>query len=315
MPPKMRTRCIPSMTNWEVEQYLKRSDIVFVPVGTNEMHGPCPLDCEYVMAEAFARLLAEQCDGLVLPNLVYFHPGATQIGRGTVHMSMTNGFNYITAIMESLLQQGFRRQVYIPAHEPTDQFLLAACTEFFDNNKVPVLMLNMMSFMQKNKLLPPLPEGGKMRMPPIVSTDDCIGMHAAMIGAYKICNRLQDFPCGEETNIPEVLAGYPHEDAGWDPLFRIINAKTTKVSVSPAFYFADQSEHGFSPIPDTRAEIEREADIGEKLLRDSFAATDFTWMMEDLRTVDRYQNSVIMERFGDRLPRNKWSPNVVKELD
>jgi len=33
---RMRTRCINSMTNWEVEEYLKRSDIVIVPVGTNE---------------------------------------------------------------------------------------------------------------------------------------------------------------------------------------------------------------------------------------------------------------------------------------
>jgi len=315
MPPKMRTRCIPSMTNWEVEQYLKRSDIVFVPVGTNELHGPCPLDCEYVMAEAYARLLAEQCDGLVLPNLVYFHPGATQIGRGTVHMSMTNGFNYITAIMESLLQQGFRRQVYIPAHEPTDQFLLAACTEFFDNNKVPVLMLNMMSVMQHSGLFPPFHDDRDHRVYHPVTTDERVGDHARMLGAYKICNRLHDFPCGEETNIPEVLDGYPHVDEGWDPLFRIIDAGTTKVSVSPAFYFADQCEHGFGPIPNTRAEIEREADIGEKLLHDFFDKYDFNPMMEDLRTVDRYQNTVIMERFGDRLPRNKWSPNVVKKLD
>jgi hypothetical protein len=51
--------------------------------------------------------------------------------------------------------------------------------------------------------------------------------------------------------------------------FIIIDAHTTKMSVSPAFYFGDQSEHGFRPIPNTRAEIEREAEIGEKMLRRS----------------------------------------------
>ena len=30
---QMRTRCLPSMTNHEVEEYLKRSDIIIIPVG------------------------------------------------------------------------------------------------------------------------------------------------------------------------------------------------------------------------------------------------------------------------------------------
>ena len=36
----MRTRIIPKMLNDEVEEYLTRNDIVIVPVGTVEMHGP-----------------------------------------------------------------------------------------------------------------------------------------------------------------------------------------------------------------------------------------------------------------------------------
>lgn len=36
---KMRTRSFPSMTNYEIEQYLKRNDVIFIPVGNAEMHG------------------------------------------------------------------------------------------------------------------------------------------------------------------------------------------------------------------------------------------------------------------------------------
>lgn len=82
MPETMRSRNLCALTNWEVEQYLKRNDVIFIPVGTAELHGPLPLDCEYVSVEALAYKLAEQCDGLVLPHMVYFHPGATDIGRG-----------------------------------------------------------------------------------------------------------------------------------------------------------------------------------------------------------------------------------------
>jgi creatinine amidohydrolase len=45
---QMRARLLSSLTNIEVEQYLKRNDIIFIPVGTVEAHGGLPLDCEYI---------------------------------------------------------------------------------------------------------------------------------------------------------------------------------------------------------------------------------------------------------------------------
>lgn len=309
----MRTRCLPSMTNSEVEAYLKRSDIVIVPVGVSEMHGAYPLDCEYVMAEAYARLIAEQVDGLVLPNLVYFHPGATQIGRGTVHMSMENGFRYVTAIAESLLQQGFRRQVYIPGHQPTSQFLLPMITEFFDNNKVPLLYLDMMAYLTAQGKMEPL-NFSAMKNPQIVSTPERMGDHAKWIGSYKICGRLGDFPTGAQANDPDALMGAAELAEEQKALFRILAARPTLLSCSPAFYYTHPSNHGSAPLPETREEIEREAEIGEKYLRDQVAGCDFISLMEDLKTVDRYMNGEIMKLYGDRLPRNKWSPNVPKEV-
>ena len=87
----MRLRNMTALTNDEVEWYLQRNDVMFVPVGTVELHGCMPMDVEYTLVEALAYKLAEDCDGLVLPHLAYFHPGATTIGRGTVYMSMRHG--------------------------------------------------------------------------------------------------------------------------------------------------------------------------------------------------------------------------------
>jgi len=39
----MRSRFLDSMTNAEVTDYLTRNDIIFLPVGTAEMHGEMPL--------------------------------------------------------------------------------------------------------------------------------------------------------------------------------------------------------------------------------------------------------------------------------
>ena len=310
---QMRTRCLPSMTNHEVEEYLKRSDIIIIPVGVAEMHGAYPLDCEYVMAEAYARLIAEQVDGLVLPNLVYFHPGATQIGRGTVHMSMENGFRYVTAIAESLLQQGFRRQIYIPGHQPTSQFLLPLITEFFDNNKVPLFYLDMMAYLVANGKMEPL-SFEAMRQPQILSTPERMGDHAKWIGSYKICGRINDFPTGAEANDPESLAGANDPEEGQKALFRLLASRPTLLSCSPAFYYTHCSDHGSAPLPQTREEIEREGEIGEKWMRDQIDSCDFVSLFEDLKIVDKYMNKEIMEKHGDHLPRNKWSPNVSKEV-
>ena len=128
---KMRTRMLPSMTNYEVEHYLTRNDIIFVPVGVNEMHGAMPLDIEYVMAEAYSRLMAEQVDGLVLPNLVYFTAGGTVIGRGTVYMNMLDSMNYLKSICYSLQNQGFRRIILVPAHGDSKIIINAVISQFF----------------------------------------------------------------------------------------------------------------------------------------------------------------------------------------
>lgn len=35
----MRTRFLSKLTNGEVEEYLQRNDLIFVPVGVTETHG------------------------------------------------------------------------------------------------------------------------------------------------------------------------------------------------------------------------------------------------------------------------------------
>src|SRR5215216_2481205 len=96
--PQMRTRLLTSLTNTEIEQYLKRNDVIFVPVGTVEAHSELPIDVEYVGPLAYAIKLAEEADGLVLPGLAYFFPDATVVGRGAVHVTPSEGTAYLKVI-------------------------------------------------------------------------------------------------------------------------------------------------------------------------------------------------------------------------
>ena len=69
----MRTRILSRLSNFEVEDYLKRNDIIFIPVGPTEMHGRCPLEIEYIGPLGMAMAMAEKVDGLVLDGLKYFY--------------------------------------------------------------------------------------------------------------------------------------------------------------------------------------------------------------------------------------------------
>ena len=58
---EMRTRILGKMLNSEVQDYLSRNDIIIVPVGTTEMHGGFPLDCETVISEAYCTNMYPAC--------------------------------------------------------------------------------------------------------------------------------------------------------------------------------------------------------------------------------------------------------------
>src|SRR3954454_4991668 len=95
---EMRTRFLSKLTNGEVEDYLQRNALIFIPVGVTETHGALPLDSETVLAEAIALKMAEKSDGLVLHNLPYFFAGATPTGRGTLQISIKDGMSYLDKI-------------------------------------------------------------------------------------------------------------------------------------------------------------------------------------------------------------------------
>ena len=46
----------------EIEEYLKRNDIIYVPVGPTEYTGGSPVDIEYVIPLAYSIKLAEKSD-------------------------------------------------------------------------------------------------------------------------------------------------------------------------------------------------------------------------------------------------------------
>ncbi len=292
MSTKMRSRNLCALMNIEVEEYLQRNDVIFIPVGTVELHGPMPLDCEYVVAEALAYKLAEKCDGLVLPHLTYFHPGATDIGRGTVYMSMTDGSAYLRAIAQSLLNQGFRRQVFLSAHGPAYMTILPMLTQFLDETKVPLFYGDMITLMREVGLNP----------------FEC-GFDDMIIGAYKFANRLDDVPLN--VTDPRVIIT-PESDLSHFLPESMPHLYPKGGGYYTAWKYGNVLEHG-GQCPSPKDEQEREvmADRGLNALDDMIEKLDFSTKLDALRDLDKFHQDTIMPLYGDWLVRNKL-PNPAK---
>ena len=276
----MRTRMLPKLLNSEVEEYLGRSDIIIVPVGTVELHGGLPLDSETVISEAFALRMAEACDGLVLPNLPYFYAGATAMGRGTVQVSVRQGIDYLGAIAHSLLRQGFRRQIYISLHGPACLTCSPMVRDFFDETGVPILYLDLsLQLFQNSKDL----------------FSDLADFHAMTVGGYDILGRLEDVPL-----TTEFFHTHPQTVS---PFNTLINAGYASGSVG--YYFGDVGDHMSTPVIDTPQRRVELAKRGAALVDAVVARMDMQKVVDDMKDFETF-NRRQMERYP-------WTPAAYRQ--
>jgi len=110
---KLHTRDLTRLSQVQVADHLKRSDIIFIPLGAVETNGIMPSDRDYVSPLAYAMAMADEVDGLYMPGLIWSYPGTTLIAPATVNISPSQGVTFLRSVAQSLLRQGFRRQVYL----------------------------------------------------------------------------------------------------------------------------------------------------------------------------------------------------------
>lgn len=302
---EMRTRILSKLSNFEVEEYLDRNDIIFIPVGPTEMHGRCPLEIEYVGPLGMAMAMAEKVDGLVLDGLKYFYNGSCATGRGTVRMSVHDGYEYLKAIAYSLLSQGFKRQIYVTGHGTSELTLGALVGDFFDETKVPIAWIDQMTVTSFAKTRLGKEESAKYN-----------NFMDVTYGSYAIAGQKEDFiidpNCAprevhkdgdmfkpgqtEFKGLPESLQNISH----------IINFGSFAYSIG--FYMGDLLDHGgdqgaFASIEERDAACAR----GLEQLRKVVDVVDMPLFVKQMADQANYTNTVIKEKFGKTLPKNKIS--------
>lgn len=285
MKSEIRTRFLPKLTNGEVEEHLETNNIIFVPVGVTETHGALPLDVETVIAEAFALKMAEEVNGLVLPNLPYFFAGATPVGKGTIQMSLKDGTSYLDKIAKSLLNQGFRRQIYLSLHGPAYLTISPMIRDFFDQTKVPILYIDLTTALDDN-----------------IKAKLFKNINEISVGSYLVLDRLEDVPLNiKESNsvnyeLDDMSKAMKNHPAG--PL-----KKLAYESGAVGYYFEKPADHMFTPLLKTTKDREELAKKGVEVIEEIVKSLDMTEIIKALKKSDEYTQDVSMKKYGENLPR------------
>lgn len=108
---------LPHMTWPEVEEFLERSDMVILPVGSVEQHGlHLPLGTDFLNGVERAKLVAQRTDVLVAPILL---PGQSPYHMefpGTITLSAETLQRVYVEAAQSLIRHGFKRFLILNAH-------------------------------------------------------------------------------------------------------------------------------------------------------------------------------------------------------
>jgi creatinine amidohydrolase len=299
----MRTRLLCSLTNIEIEDYLRRNDVIIVPIGPIEVNGANPVDVEYVGPLAYAIKIAEKMDALVLEHMVFSYPGGTSSARGTVYVSPSDYANYIKIIATSLLRQGFKTQIYITGHGPSHSFMDTFLFEFMAEKKIAVLHMTMGTVASNLKLETKVDRG------------------ATTLGAYAIVGRLNDVPLTTD------LAGIDQPDLAAYLQANPERAQTAQAAMTrpPAqqtqqqtglrggrlndtypvtHFYSSPYDHGGVPKPlaTTVEERERLAKQGVAYINEVVDKMDAPGILKALREQQAYVDGVV-KKLGDLLPK------------
>ena len=281
---KLHTRDLTRLSQVQVADYLKRSDIIFIPVGAVETNGIMPSDRDYVSPLGMSIAMAEELDALYMPGLIWSYPGTTMIAPATVNISPTEGLAFLRAVAESLLRQGFRRQVYISIGQgPAPLTVGTLVREFYDVEHVPLLYIDMDTYLPKLKL----PPEARTKM---------------MYGTHYLAGRIIDIPCkgdyGEDLMKP---AGPVPENTGLAALSKL----GFSGSLTLGSWVPDVMLHGGGrepALPANPAEREEWGKQGQAQVIAVVKQMHLREAMDDLKLHDEYTNRILVPKFGKILP-------------
>lgn len=107
-----------ALKTWtQIEDYLKTSQTLIVPVGSTEQHGPTALlGTDFITAYEISRLVGKKTSRLVAPSLNYGMANHHLHFAGTASLNPSTYILVIKDLIESWKNQGFKNFLFINGH-------------------------------------------------------------------------------------------------------------------------------------------------------------------------------------------------------
>ncbi len=278
---KWHTRDVTRLSQVQISDYLKRSDVIFVAVGATESQGADASDREYIAPLGSAAQMAEETDAVYMPNLCYFYPGSTITSSATVYISIPLGEAYLKAIAHSLLRQGFKTQIWVwHGHGPSPLYVGAMVRDFFEETHVPILAIDAAQAERAYK-------GPK----------DMI-----MYGKYASVGHIEDLPLASEAPARPARKAASADDPGLATLTKMGLAG----SLALGYWWADPEAHGSgggsAKLPSTVEERAEWAKTGMQQLAAIVKTMDLKTVVSALQQHARFTEEKIVPKFKTLLP-------------
>ena len=278
----LHTRDLTRLSQVQVAEFLKHSDVIFIPVGAVETNGIQPSNRDYTWPLAYAKLMAEESGGLYMPGLVWSYPGTTSLAPSSIANSPHAGTAFLKSLAHSLLRQGFRRQVYLSAsHGPAPLTAGTLVREFFEETRVPILYINMDTYLPRLQLSPDQ-------------------LSRTLYGAHAIAGHIEDLPLkGDYGSAASGPAAAIPPNTGLAALGKL----GFSGSLTLGSWVPDVMSHGGdNHLPASAAERAAWASLGEQQLRAVVKKMRIPEAMEALRQHDRYTQEYIVPKFFKAKP-------------
>ncbi|HEX9439401.1 MAG TPA: creatininase family protein [Roseiflexaceae bacterium] len=121
MAEQLLSHCLADLAYPDIQAYLKRSDVILIPMASTEQHGPhLPLSTDTVTAYEVSKRAAEQADVLYTPTVWTGyspqHMRAPGQGAGTITVRAETLLNLLYDIARSLIHHGFNKLIFVNGH-------------------------------------------------------------------------------------------------------------------------------------------------------------------------------------------------------
>lgn len=117
---------------WQEFEKAKDNNIVILPVGSTEQHGPhLPLSVDAIISTGLAEMIATKVGGVVAPTICYGYKSAPLSGGGplfpgTLDLNGVTLINLVYDVLEELIRDGVKKIFVLNGHYENEAFILEA---------------------------------------------------------------------------------------------------------------------------------------------------------------------------------------------